>query len=56
VLSGCHSRVRDADSKAHPKELAPLDLGQLLQCIINAALGYSFQHSVSVHTGSLQNG
>lgn len=56
MLSGCCSCIHDADSKACPKELALLDLWQLLQCIINAALGYSFKHSVSVQAGSLQNG
>lgn len=56
MLSGCCSGICDSDSKGYPKELALLDLWQLLQCIINAALGYSFKHSVSVRAGSLKNG
>lgn len=59
-LDGRHGAVRvslricDSESKACPEELALLGLWQLLQCIINAALGY--KHSVSVHAGSLQTG
>lgn len=56
MLLGCGSCVHDSNSKACPKELALLGLRQLLQCIINAALGHTFEHSVSVHAGSLQNG
>lgn len=56
MLSECHSCIHDSNSKTYPKELALLHLWQLLQCIINAALGCSFKCSVSVQAGSLQNG